>query len=307
MVKYIIEGNLDFYDELYKSISNENKEINNKTEDKVNNKENKEDKEDKEEVELCLISNMPLSENFVKMECGHKFNYIPLYNDILNHKKKFNTMEHKILKNIEIRCPYCRKVQQNLLPYHKYPGVKEVHGVNYFDESIVLKNQCACCNNNNMQFIIGQCDYEMAEGEECINTSVLLLKQNGKYYCLYHKYKMNNELAKKLKLDKIAFKKKQLEEEKQKIKEEKQKAKEDAKEEKIKAKELNNKVKEDAKNAKEDAKKEKKKITKVNKNENVVLSVMCCSQLLKKGGTCKQKQHTGTLCLKHHNIAGALS
>ena len=240
---------------------------------------------------------MPLTENFIKMECGHKFNYIPLYYDILNHKKKFNNMENKMLKNIEIRCPYCRKVQQKLLPYHQYPGVKEVHGVNYFDPNIVLKPQCACCtNNNNMKFIVGTCEYEMEEeGEECPNTSVLLLEQNKKYYCLYHKYKMSSDLAKKLKLDKIAFKKKQIEEAKQKKIEEKKKAKEDVKKVKDELKEINKK-------AKEDAKKVKDELKEVNKNENVVLSVMCCSQLLKKGGTCKQKQHTGTLCLKHFNL-----
>lgn len=285
MVKYIIEGNIDFYEELYKSIGQETKK-----EESIEIKEGIEQSNDKtKEPVLCLISNMPLTENFVQMKCGHKFNYIPLYNDILNHKKKFNIMEHKSLKNIEIRCPYCRKVQQELLPYHKYHGVKEVHGVNYFDPNVVLKNQCACCNYTNMTFITGKCEYVLTEeGEECPNTSVLLLEQNKKYYCLYHKYKMSNDLAKQMKLEKIAFKKKQIEEEKQKKLDEKKKAKE----EKMKAKEDANKVKEDA----------KKEKTKVNNNENVVLSVMCCTQLLKKGGNCKQKQHTGTLCLRHHNL-----
>jgi hypothetical protein len=295
MVKYIIEGNIDFYEELYKSIGQE-EEI---KEPKEPTEGIEQSNEDKQEPILCLISNMPLTENFVKLECGHKFNYIPLYNDILNHKKKFNIMEHQSLKNIEIRCPYCRKVQQELLPYHKYPGVKEVHGVNYFDPTVVLKNQCACCAHTNMTFITGKCEYVLAEeGEECPNTSVLLLDQNKKYYCLYHKYKMSNDLAKKLHLDKIAFKKKQIEEEKQKKLDEKMKAKDDAKQAKEKLKEINKKAKEDANNA--------KNANKVNKTENVVLSIMCCTQILKKGGTCKQKQHTGTLCLKHHNITIAI-
>ena len=298
MVKYIIEGNIDFYEELYKSIGQEDP--------KETNPGNEQSNQNTQEPILCLISNMPLTENFVKMTCGHTFNYIPLYNDILNHKKKFNIMEHQSLKNIEIRCPYCRKVQQELLPYHKYPGVKEVHGVNYFDPNVVLKYQyqCACCNN--MKFITGKCEYEMTEeGEECSNTSVLLLEQNKKYYCLYHKYKMSNDLAKKMKLDKIAFKKKQIEEERQKKIDEKLKAKNDAKEEKMKMTELNNKAKEELKELNKKIKEETKSV-KINKNENVVLSVMCCTQLLKKGGTCKQKQHTGTLCLRHHNITIAL-
>ena len=206
-------------------------------------------------------------------------------------------MENHILKNIEIRCPYCRKIQQNLLPYHNYQGVKQVHGVNYFDPNVILKNQCACYETN-MKFIIGKCEYEMVEeGEKCSNTSVLLLDQNKKYYCLYHKYKMNNELIKKMKLDKIAFKKKQMEEEKQKKIEEKMK-------EKIKAKE---ELKEINKKAKEELKEINKKAKTITSSDNVVLSIMCCTQILKKGGNCKQKQHTGTLCLRHHNIANALN
>ena len=46
-----------------------------------------------------------LTDKFVEMSCGHKFNYIPLYYDILNHKKKFNNMEGSTtrLKQNEIR------------------------------------------------------------------------------------------------------------------------------------------------------------------------------------------------------------
>ena len=283
MVKYIIEDNLDFYDELYKSISIK----------------------EKEESNQCLITNTTLTENYITMECGHKFNYIPLYNDILNHKKKFNNMENKILKNIEIRCPYCRKVQQNLLPYHKYPGVKEVHGVNYFDESVVLKNPCLCCNSN-MKFIIGTCEYDMEEGQKCINTSVLLLDENKKYYCLYHKYKMANILTKKIKLDKIAFKKKQQEDEKQKKKNDAKILKENIKKIKDDAKIAKNELKEINKKVKENTKKIKNENENINPNENVVLTVIYCTQILKKGGSCLQKQHTGTLCLRHHNLQNKL-
>ena len=72
-MKYNIEGGIDFYEELYKSLDVD--EDNNKTEDDKN---------------LCLITNKPLCDKFVKMECEHKFNYIPLYLDIKNHKQKFN-------------------------------------------------------------------------------------------------------------------------------------------------------------------------------------------------------------------------
>ena len=58
MDKYIIEGGLDFYEELYKSLDIE--ETNEKTEEDNN---------------LCLITNQPLTEKSVELNCGHKFNY----------------------------------------------------------------------------------------------------------------------------------------------------------------------------------------------------------------------------------------
>ena len=72
MTKYKIEGDIDFFSELYKSLDNEDTE----------NTDN-----------LCLITNLPLIDKYFQMDCGHKFNYIPLYFDIKNHKLKFNGME----------------------------------------------------------------------------------------------------------------------------------------------------------------------------------------------------------------------
>ena len=73
MPKYIIEGNIDFYKGLLEDDNNNQDEDNN-----------------------CLITNLPLSDKFVTLSCGHKFNYVPLYNDIFNHKQKFNVMESSV-------------------------------------------------------------------------------------------------------------------------------------------------------------------------------------------------------------------
>ena len=75
MQKYNIEDNIDFYSELNKLL-NEEKSIN------------------KEEENICLISNEKLTTNFVKLNCGHCFNYIPLYIDLVNQKQKFNQKKH---------------------------------------------------------------------------------------------------------------------------------------------------------------------------------------------------------------------
>jgi hypothetical protein len=120
MLKYKIEGNIDFYAELYKSLDIEENEE--KTEEDNN---------------LCLISNQPLTDTYVQLICGHKFNYMPLYLDIKNHKQLFNSLEGTATRlNIdEIRCPYCRKKQKGVLPYYPDIGLK-THGVNYINPSI---------------------------------------------------------------------------------------------------------------------------------------------------------------------------
>ena len=66
-MKYNIEGEVDFYKELY-DFSNDNIENSN-------------------ELNKCLITYSDLIDNFVELKCGHKFNYAPLYKDIYNYKK----------------------------------------------------------------------------------------------------------------------------------------------------------------------------------------------------------------------------
>ena len=93
MTKYNIEGGIDFFSELYKSLDIE--ENNQKIEEDNN---------------LCLITNQPLVDKHVKLECGHKFNYIPLFNDIKNHKQKFNNLEGC---NSKLKLPYVPSISSN--------------------------------------------------------------------------------------------------------------------------------------------------------------------------------------------------
>ena len=43
---------------------------------------------EKTEDDFCLISRMQLKEDYVKLECGHKFNYGELLNEIIIQKKE---------------------------------------------------------------------------------------------------------------------------------------------------------------------------------------------------------------------------
>ena len=244
MLKYNIEGNIDFFAELYKSLDEEVNE--HKTEEDDN---------------LCLISKSPLTDKFVQLECGHKFNYIPLYLDVKNHKQLFNVMEGSSSRlNIdEIRCPYCRKRQKGLLPYYEGFGLKE-HGVNYIDPNVhyyVSSNSKKKCEylTLNPDYIEGVTDASgnnVDDDDYNINSKYIkcymmgsqihytdgYLNGESKCYCWSHKkLVIKKEMKEKKEKEKVELKQQKLknkeealakkEEEKLKAKEEKLKAKEE--------------------------------------------------------------------------------
>jgi hypothetical protein len=300
---YIIDNNINFYEELYKSLD---------------------EPEPTTEIETCLITNLPLTENYVQLECKHKFNYVPLYNDILIHKKTFNRLERRMLDAREIRCPYCRNIQKTLLPFYKMDGIKEEHGVNFFDETLAVKKTYNSSEYSG--YFQGTCAYvgtaTISAGENeiiqtvcCKNNQVKKLDLDDKTYCMFHKYQVIKEHQKK---------------EKQKAKDQ---AKQIAKEAKEQAKQIVQKAKEIVKEAKEQAKKEvkeEKKLTKQKEkqvipsdklddklsdklndklSENIIIDLTHddgCTQILKsgvkKGQTCGCKKHQNNLCLRHFNL-----
>ena len=77
-------------------------------------------KNNDEEENLCLISKEPLNKIYIKLVCGHKFNYKPIYNEICMQKTKYNKKEVQKLSKNSIKCPYCRNVQNKLLHYLQY-------------------------------------------------------------------------------------------------------------------------------------------------------------------------------------------
>lgn len=264
--KYCIEGNIDFYQELYKQLSTTTTTKNNNQTDDAN---------------LCLITNAPLTNHYVTLMCGHKFNYEPIYNDILNHKIKFNSMERNMLKTMELRCPYCRHIQKTLLPYHAGLGFKKVHGVNYCDESKVVN----VYNTGNVKWKWGEgvCAYQepvvadAVSSTQCVNTVVTHVDLIGKSFCCYHRY---FAIQKYIKAKKV--------EEKAKVKEEKAVAK---------ALEKANMKEQKA------AQKEAEKAAKAAKAAEVVV---LCKQVLhsgkNKGQSCSQKVKMQGYCLRHSKI-----
>ena len=172
---YKVEGDIDFFLELYKSLDQE---------------ENNNDDDNK-----CLITNETLTDRFVKLVCGHSFNYLPLLYDIKNHKEKFNNLEgsHTKLKQDEIRCPYCRKRQSDLLPFYEDLYPHKINGVNSIMPFVNYSNYSSSYKPPNS--VHGTCCFEMEFTDYCMVTTVYKI-DDGKTYCYAHSKIMTIKLIK---------------------------------------------------------------------------------------------------------------
>ena len=143
-IQYDIEGDIDFFKELKNISSAADATATTATDDAV---------------KRCLLTDDELRPDAVTLKCGHSFNYIPLYKEVLFQKcstlpKNISskimalytkTVNHNVqtmmynssinletskLHYDEIKCPYCRNVTPKLLPYYPYPEVNQVKYVN---------------------------------------------------------------------------------------------------------------------------------------------------------------------------------
>ncbi len=165
--KYAIEGGLDFY-----QLLQDTTEV------------------DYSDADKCLITYEPLNETAVTLECNHSFNYLPLYKYVLNSKTKFNNMESKALKVAQLKCPFCRNIQNTLMPAPP-DGVEAslVHGVNAIEYSSIK---------------VGKCCYDRGEGKEpCQLTLVYTAYRDNQTYCFHHRALMKKKWEKE---DKSAHK-----------------------------------------------------------------------------------------------------
>jgi hypothetical protein len=161
-MKYIIEGDVDFYSELNNSgDTNSIISLNSPNEN------------------VCLISKEVLNDNFITLPCNHTFNYIPLYKEVILQKITPNSLETSRLSPYQIRCPYCRLIVNNLLPYIPLNNVEKITNVNY------PLNKC-------MKHL--DCEQKLKNGNLCSKTAY---KINGQIYCDQH-WKLINDKKEKI-------------------------------------------------------------------------------------------------------------
>lgn len=66
----------------------------------------------------CLVTGDELGPNHVKLDCGHKFNYMAIYNELrMLRSWSGRPYDTNYVTKGEIRCPYCREVTKGVLPY----------------------------------------------------------------------------------------------------------------------------------------------------------------------------------------------
>ena len=125
--------------------------------------------------DVCLITNEPLADDNITLSCGHTFNYKPLFKEISNQKDNNVKLETTRLSFRQIKCPYCRHIQNGLLPTNnKYPLLKK-RGVN------LPKTLCYKPN---------KCCYVLTRG---INKGNICLKSCIKSYCEKHEGKKSKK------------------------------------------------------------------------------------------------------------------
>ena len=249
MAKYIIEGGMNFYEELYKSLD----------ESDINDNNDNSNTNSKEEVEVCQITGLPLVERYVTLECSHKFNYSAIYTEICKQKyifKSYNTdiltkNDYQKFKDAQvdyfIKCPYCRSIQFEILPYYadseyelKY-GInsleKTKNDMNYLIKPIVDNNSYYTSYGYTFQKVAGGCckiiGFKDGKDYFCPATYCSTVLEMNKSFCISHirhevkQYKIKQKALEKIQVKALEkdkkIQQKMLEKEQKMLEKEKQK------------------------------------------------------------------------------------
>ena len=135
----------------------------------------------------CLLTKEALNDIHVTLNCGHKFNYIPLYKEVVIQKTSAGIMTTNgfynscTLRLNEMKCPYCRRVQDKLLPFFNYDDIKRLRGVNGPESLCMKARMCEHIETSNKRKNKNT-KKETSSACECTAIHVV----NGAYYCKKH-------------------------------------------------------------------------------------------------------------------------
>ena len=161
----VLEGNINFYDELHKIDSD--------------------DEDDNDNEPLCLLTNLPLDKNSIKLPCSHEFNFVPLYKEVVQQKTRTisSHLNTDKLAYHQIKCPYCRQKMDCLLPHvrlNKEMGF--ISGVNTPEKMCMDFHTCEHTfkSGKNKDQYCSKTAYFDVEGCYCSTHHAYALKQKMK-------------------------------------------------------------------------------------------------------------------------------
>ena len=127
-------------------------------------------------INRCMITHCQLEDNAISLICGHKFNYIPLYNEIKYQKTNKYSLSYDYTKLgiNQIKCPYCRTITNNILPYfsrysNESDNVELIRGVTTPSKYSLKINAC----NHYIKTKGGQCN-----NSACITVNGILCNRH---------------------------------------------------------------------------------------------------------------------------------
>ena len=133
------------------------------------------------EDNCCLLTKEPLQHIHIVLACGHKFNYVPIYREVIAQKtvglSSTGYYTSHSLKRNEIKCPYCRNVQDKLLPYLEFDGVTKMSNVNHPAKMSMTSQPCMYSANLNSK-------KKSKKNASCKDCAVECC--NGIYVCKKH-------------------------------------------------------------------------------------------------------------------------
>ena len=195
-----VQNSIDFFSELSKIIQNTSSES--LTEANTNTNTNTSESSESSNViicpstspssddNICLISKDKLHPNHITLKCNHKFNYIPIYKEVLYQKTKSNPIyEVTKLQSYQIKCPYCRTITNKLLPFIQYPTVKLAKNIHSTGSDCLPTTKCS--------HIIKKRDTNKVNSDTKCDKNALYYEAENLIFCPTHykKYMSKNPTA----------------------------------------------------------------------------------------------------------------
>ena len=195
------QNSIDFFSELSKIIQNTSSESLTEANTNTNTSESSESSElsnviicpstsHSSDDNICLISKDKLHPNHITLKCNHKFNYIPIYKEVLYQKTKSNPIyEVTKLQSYQIKCPYCRTITNKLLPFIQYPTVKLAKNIHSTGSDCLPTTKCS--------HIIKKRDTNKVTSDTKCDKNALYYESENLLFCPTHykKYMSKNLTA----------------------------------------------------------------------------------------------------------------